>query len=49
MREKPQKVRLKYASLPDEEVEELLLARIREVKRLLREILDLLRAMGGMG
>lgn len=38
---------LKYADLSDEEVEELLLKRLREAKRLLREIRDLLKEMSG--
>lgn len=39
--------KLKYVDLSDEEVEELLLRRLREMKALLREIRDLLRQIGG--
>ncbi|MCD6563743.1 MAG: hypothetical protein J7K23_07525 [Thermoproteales archaeon] len=39
--------KLKYANLSDEEVEELLLKRLREMKELLREIRDLLKSIGG--
>jgi len=39
--------KLKYADLSDEEVEELLLKRLAEMKELLREIRDILREMGG--
>jgi len=39
--------KLKYADLSDEEVEELLLERLSEMKELLREIRDILREMGG--
>ncbi len=42
MEEKP-----KYADLSDEEVEELLLKRLREMKELLREVKDLLKQIGG--
>lgn len=38
---------LKYVDLSDEEVEELLLKRLAEMKELLREIRDILREMGG--
>lgn len=37
---------LRYASLSDEEVEQLLLQRLREIKELLREIRDVLRKAG---
>jgi len=39
--------KLKYADLSDEEVEELLLKRLREMKELLREVRDLLKQIGG--
>lgn len=39
--------RLKYADLSDEEVEELLLRRLREMRELLREVRDLLKQIGG--
>ena len=39
--------KLKYADLSDEEVEELLLRRLREMKELLREVRDLLKQIGG--
>ncbi len=34
---------LKYADLSDEEVEELILKRLREIKELLREIRDIFK------
>lgn len=37
---------LKYAALPDEEVDQLIMQRLREIKELLREIRDLLRKAG---
>jgi len=39
---------LRYSELSDEEVEELLLKRLREIKELLREILRELRVAGGL-
>ena len=39
--------KLKYADLSDEEVEELLLKRLRDMKELLREVRDLLKQIGG--
>ncbi len=39
--------KLKYINLSDEEVEELLLKRLKEMKELLREIRDLLKSIGG--
>ncbi len=38
---------LKYKDLSDDEVEELLSKRLKEIKELLREILDLLKEAGG--
>ncbi len=40
-------VKLKYLEASDEEVEEKLLAQLREMKQLLKEIRDLLREAGG--
>ena len=40
-------MKLKYLEASDEEVEEKLLARLREMKQLLKEIRDLLREAGG--
>jgi len=37
---------LKYVDFPDEEVEQLLLQRLREIRRLLEEIRDILRRAG---
>lgn len=38
---------LKYKDLSDDEVEELLSKRLKQIKELLREILDLLKEAGG--
>lgn len=38
---------LKYADLSDEEVEQLILQRLREIRMLLEEIRDILRKAGG--
>jgi uncharacterized protein YutE (UPF0331/DUF86 family) len=38
---------LKYADLSDEEVEQLILKRLKEVKKLLEEIRDILKRVGG--
>jgi uncharacterized protein YutE (UPF0331/DUF86 family) len=38
---------LKYADLSDEEVEQLILQRLREIRKLLEEIRDILRKAGG--
>ncbi len=43
-----QEVKLKYINLSDEEIEELIMARVREMKELLREIRDLLKMAGGL-
>lgn len=40
-------MKLKYLEASDEEVEEKLLAQLREMKQLLKEIRDLLREAGG--
>ncbi len=37
---------LKYLELSDEEVEEMILRRLREIRRLLEEIRDVLRRAG---
>lgn len=37
---------LKYAELSDEEVEELILKRLKEVKEILKEIRDTLKKIG---
>jgi uncharacterized protein YutE (UPF0331/DUF86 family) len=39
---------LKYADLSDEEVEQLILQRLREIRKLLEEIRDILRKAGGL-
>jgi predicted nuclease of predicted toxin-antitoxin system len=38
---------LKYVDLSDEEVEQLILQRLREIRKLLEEIRDILRKAGG--
>lgn len=38
---------LKYVGLSDEEVEQLILQRLREIRKLLEEIRDILRKAGG--
>lgn len=40
---------LRYADLPDEEVEQLILQRLREIKELLREVRDVLKKGAGYG
>jgi len=38
---------LKYVDLSDEEVEQLILQRLREIRKLLEEIREILRRAGG--
>jgi uncharacterized protein YutE (UPF0331/DUF86 family) len=38
---------LKYVDLSDEEVEQLILQRLREIRKLLEEIREILRKAGG--
>lgn len=38
---------LKYVELSDEEVEQLILQRLREIKELLREVRDVLKKASG--
>jgi len=39
---------LKYVKLSDEEVEELIMARLREIRKLLEEIVKELKEAGGL-
>lgn len=39
---------LKYLNLSDEEIEELIQKRLKEMKRLLKEILEILKEAGGV-
>jgi len=40
---------LKYAELSDEEIEQLILQRLREIRKLLEEIREILKRAGGYG